>query len=193
MIGKLIQRIRNDKGITQKRLSQITELDQGHIRHLENNKRHPSQKSLSIISKALDVPYFPLQCMLNTELTEDQKRYNAINHVVYDKLPIFDDIPRFISYPKEMYSSMFAFKITSDDMCPKFNVGDYAFVELNSPLDHKDFGLFNINGDTVIRQFIMHKHDIVLRANKENIPDIKLSYDDNFEILGKIIGTKHID
>ena len=193
MIGKLIQRIRNDKGVTQKRLSQLTGLDQGHIRHLENNKRHPSKKSLSIISNVLDVPYFPLQCVLNTELSENQISYNAINHLPYDKIPVFDTVPKFISYPKEMYASMFAFKIHSKDMEPIFKEGEYAFIELMSPLDHRDFGLFYIDGNVVIRRFLLRKHNIVLRAESANIDDICFSYDDDFVILGKVIGCKSLN
>ena len=40
---------------------------------------------------------------------------------------------------------------------PKFNIGTYVYVEFNAPLDNKDFGLFEYNGECIIRKFIIRQ------------------------------------
>lgn len=193
IIGKLIQHIRNDKKITQKKLAEMTNFDLWHIKALENGRRHPSYNSLKLISTALNVPLIPLQCMWNTESDEIYDKYNAISHLPYNKIPIFESAPTFIDYPNDMYKAMFAYKITDTDMSPNFNPDEYVFIELNTPLFHRDYGLFSINGKTIIRHFLIRKNKIVLRADSNEIDDISFNFNDEFTILGKVIGKKSKD
>ncbi len=71
---------------------------------------------------------------------------------------------------------------------PKFNIGTYVYVEFNAPLDNKDFGLFEYNGECIIRKFIIRQKDLVLRAEQDGIDDIILTKDSKFYIIGKILG-----
>ena len=193
IIGKLIQRIRNDKKITQKKLAEMTDFDLWHIKALENGRRHPSYNSLKLISMALDVPLIPLQCMWNTESDVIYDKYNAIAHLPYNKIPIFESAPKFIDYPRDMYNSMFAYKITDTEMAPSFNIGEYVFIELNTPLFHRDYGLFSVNGKTILRRFLIRKNQIILRADSDEVDDIAYDFDYDFTILGKVIGKKNKD
>lgn len=73
-------------------------------------------------------------------------------------------------------------------MSPKFKQDDYVFIELNTPLNNKDFGLFEYNGEYIIRKFIVRKNDLVLRSEIDEIPDIVITSKDKFYIIGKVLG-----
>ena len=72
-------------------------------------------------------------------------------------------------------------------MAPLLEKEDYAFLELNIPLNNKDIGLFEYNNNFIIRRFIIRKDKLVLRAENKSYDDIDLNEDDDFKIIGKII------
>ena len=82
-----------------------------------------------------------------------------------------------------------AIKINDDSMEPKLKKDSYAYLALNMPLENKDIGLFSYKGQLLIRRFILRKDDIALRAEKKEIDDICITKDDDFYIIGKILGT----
>ena len=56
MVVFVIKQIRESKGISQYRLSQMTDISRTYIRNLENNKKcNPSLYILSLIAEALEV------------------------------------------------------------------------------------------------------------------------------------------
>ena len=59
--GKAIKIIRSAKGITQKKLAEISNLDKSYISRIESEERAPTLESLEKISKALNVP---LHCII---------------------------------------------------------------------------------------------------------------------------------
>ena len=74
-------------------------------------------------------------------------------------------------------------------MSPKYKLGSIVYVEMNTPLNNKDIGIFEYEGKLIIRKFIIRRKDIVLRAEKDEIEDIIVTKDMNFNIIGKILGT----
>ncbi len=74
-------------------------------------------------------------------------------------------------------------------MSPKYKLGSIVYVEMNTPLNNKDIGIFEYDGKLIIRKFIIRRKDIVLRAEKDEIEDIIVTKDMNFNIIGKILGT----
>ncbi len=73
-------------------------------------------------------------------------------------------------------------------MSPKYKLGSIVYVEMNTPLNNKDIGIFEYEGKLIVRKFIIRRKDIVLRAEKEEIEDIIVTKDTNFNIIGKILG-----
>ena len=74
-------------------------------------------------------------------------------------------------------------------MSPKFKENSLVYVEMNTPLNNKDFGIFEVDNRLVIRKFIIRRNDIVLRAEKDGVEDIIVTKESNFNIIGKILGT----
>ena len=186
MIGNMIALIRKKKNITKTKLSELTGVDTGHLTHIEKGERNPSHRTLYLICKALDIPYEGLFHTYDKELTEEHKRYNYINYVAYDGVPVFSNLDGFIKCPSEFPGASFAFKAEDDSMAPSIKKDDIVFVEILGLLSNKDIGLFQVDDKCLIRRFLYRKDEIVLRADDKEIEDIKVSKIQNFKIIGKI-------
>lgn len=190
MLGSMITKIRKDKHITKMELARRTGINIGHITHIEKGERTPSHKTLKLIASALDVPYQILSYLYDEENKEEYKRCNMINHLSYDYVLAVDGFSNFIKCPSSASNASIAIKVQDDSMAPFLEKDDYAFLELNIPLDNKDIGLFEYNNNFIIRRFIIRKDKLVLRAENKNYNDIDLNEDDDFKIIGKIIKNK---
>ena len=188
MIGDMLSKIREDRKVSKTTIANETNINVGHLTHIEKGERNPSHKSLKALCDSLNVPYQPMMYTYDKKLTEEQKEYKVVNHIKYDSIPMYDNLSGFAHVPKEFSSASMCLKVSDDSMSPKFNRNDYVFIELNSPLNNKDFGLFEYKGTCIIRKFIVRKNDLVLRAEQDSIPDIILTPNDNFYIIGKVLG-----
>lgn len=189
MIGSVIAKIRKDKNMSKTDLAKMTNIDIGHLTHIEKEERNPSHKALRAICNSLDVPVQPIMNTYDYDLSEEQIGYNAFNHVKYDAIPIFGSLEGFSKCPAQLFNASFAVRNYDTSMLPKVKVGDIVYIEYNAPLSNKDLGLFEYNGGLVIRKFIIRKKDLVLRAEDNNIQDIIITKDSNFNIIGKVLGT----
>lgn len=187
MLGSMISKIRNDKGITKVALSKKTKINIGHLTHIEKGERNPSHKALRNICKALQVPYQNLMNMYDKDLIEDELRYKAINHISYNSVIAVNSFSDFIECPYTITNASMAFKINDNSMEPKFEKDSYAFLELNTPLINREIGLFKYNNEFLVRRLIIRKDKLILRPENKNYPEIDLSEDDNFTIIGKVI------
>lgn len=192
MLGKLISKIRKDKKISKAMLAREAHIDTGHVSHIEKGDRTPSHKSLKKICDCFEIPYQPLMFTYDKELTQEQLDYNIEDKICYDKILAVNKIDTLIQCPKNMRSASLAVRVPDDSMEPSLTAGSYAFVELNTPLNNKDIGLFNYNNEYLFRKLIVRKDFLILRALKEDIPDIKIKFNDPLIMLGKVLGTNDI-
>ncbi len=190
MIGDMLAKARKDKGMTKTELAKITDINIGHLTHIEKGERNPSHKALKTICKALNIPYQPLMFTYDKEITEDQSSYNATNYISYNKILAVDKIDGFIDCPPKIPSAAIAVKVPDNSMEPTFEKNSYVFVEFNTPLVSKDYGIFQLNNSIIIRKFFSRKGNISLKADNKNIEEIKVTEDDNFYIIGKIYKNK---
>lgn len=189
MIGDMIARIRKEKKVTKTKLAEKTNINIGHLTHIEKGERNPSHKALRSICKALEVPYQPLMYTYDKVLSDDQEFYKAPNHISYNKILAVDSIHSFMECPSTLPSAALAIKIPDDSMEPKLPKDVYAFVELNSPLNNREIGVFEYDGKILIRRFIVRRDKLVLRADNKEIEEISIYEGDKFNIIGKVIGT----
>lgn len=191
MLGYLLSKIRTDRKMSKTRLSELTNINIGHLSHIEKGERVPSHKALREISKALDIPYKNLMHAYDHDLNDDQIKYGAANHVLYNKIPIFGSLLGFTKCDFDTSNADFAIFINDESMSPKFALGSFVLVEQNAPLSNRDYGVFMYNDKILIRRFIIRKNDLVLRAEDPNISDIILVNSDNFYVIGKILLPKN--
>ncbi len=187
MIGNMIAKARKEKGFTKTELARLTDINIGHLTHIEKGERNPSHKALKAICKALDIPYQQLMFTYDKTINEEQEKYGVTEHISYNKLLAVDSISGFIDCPSYVPSSAIAVKINDDSMCDTYKKGSYVFVEFNTPLNHRDYGLFSYNDQILIRQFNVKKGKITLKANSEDFEDITITDSDKFYIIGKIL------
>lgn len=190
MIGNMLAKARKDKGMTKTDIANATHINIGHLTHIEKGERNPSHKALKAICKALNIPYQPLMFTYDKEITEDQESYNVIDYISYNQVLAIDKIGSFIECPAKIPCASFAVKVHDNSMEPTFEKNSYVFVDLNSPLNSKDYGLFELNSTIIIRKFFSKKGKILLKADNKEIPEIKVSSEDSLHIIGKVFKNK---
>lgn len=186
MIGDMIAKVRKEKGMSKTELARLTEINIGHLTHIEKGERNPSHKALKNICRALDIPYQQLMYTYDKTISEEQASYNVIDHISYNKVLAVDSIGGFIDCPSSIPSSAIAIKLQDDSMEPSFAKGAYVFVEFNSPLENKNIGVFSYNDKILVRRFITKKGKIFLRADNKKHDEIAVSSEDSFYIIGKV-------
>ncbi len=191
MLGHMIAYIRKDRKLTKAGISRGTNINTGHLTHIEKGERNPSHKVLKNMCKTMGIPYSPLMYTYDKELTEEHEGYKIESHIGYDKVLAVDILGNFIDCPLSAPGACIAVKMNDNSMEPKIKKDSYAYIEFNSPLDNKDIGLFFYQNQFFIRRFIIRKDGIALRSeNRVDIPDICLDPKaDKFYIVGKVVGT----
>ena len=189
MIGDMISRARKEKNVVKSELSRRTNINIGHIAHIENEERNPSHRALKSICRALEIPYQPLMYTYDKVFTEEQKLNNMPEHISYDKVLAVSSLDSFIECPVDLGSASLAFKVEDKSLVPRLEKGVYAFGEFNTPLENKDIGVFEYNGKILIRRYVIRKNSLVLRADNKDFSDIPLEENDQYNIIGKVIGT----
>ena len=189
MIGDMIERVRNEKNVAKSELARRTNINIGHITHIEKGERNPSHRALKTICRALEIPYQPLMYTYDKVFSDEQKNNNMPEHISYDKIVAVSSVDSFITCPVDLPSASIALKGEDNSMAPRLEKGVYAFIEFNTPLDNKDIGLIEFNGKIMIRRYVIRKDDLVLRADNKEFSDIIISEKDTYNIIGKVIGT----
>ena len=189
MLGHMIAYIRKEKKLTKAGVAQGTNINTGHLTHIEKGERNPSHKVLKNLCKTMGIPYRPLMYTYDRELTEEQLGYKVVSHIPYDKVPTFALLGGLIDCPATVSGASIAVGIADISMEPKLKKDSYAYIEFNTPRDNRDIGLFSYNDKLLIRKFIIRKDGLVLRAEDKEIPDICLDPKDEFYIVGKVVGT----
>ncbi len=187
MIGDMIAKARKEKKITKTELARLTDINIGHLTHIEKGERNPSHKALKNICKALDIPYQQLMYTYDKTINEDQESYDIVKHISYSKMIAIDSIGGFIDCPPELPSAAAAIKVNDDSMEPKFEKGSYVYVEYNTPLNAKDYGIFSLNGEIIMRKFFTRNGKILLKAENKSYKEIAVKDSDELYIIGKIL------
>lgn len=187
MIGNMIAKIRKEKGMTKTELARITNINIGHLTHIEKGERNPSHKALKNICKALEVPYQQLMYTYDKTLTEDQSAYGFVDHIGYDKVLAVDSVNSFIDCPASLPNASIAVKMNDISMEPKFKKDEYLFIEFNSPLSNNEIGLFSFNNEILIRKYSLKNGNIILTPLNTSFDKLSVSGTDDFYIIGKVL------
>ena len=187
MIGDMIAKVRKEKNMTKTELARLTNINIGHLSHIEKGERNPSHKALKNICKALEIPYQQLMYTYDKYLSEDQESYGLIDHIAYDKILAVDKLDSFISCPPSMPSASLAIKMPDDSMEPIYKKGEYLFIEFNSLLENNDVGLFNVDGKFYVRRFFNKNGKILLKADNKSVSPLEIPDSNDFYIVGKVL------
>lgn len=186
MIGNMISKVRKERGITKTELANQTDINIGHLTHIEKGERNPSHKALKEICYALNVPYQQFLYAYDQEITKEQLEYKYLDHVSYNKVPAISKIDDYIDCPYDFAKASFAYKVPDDAMAPIIKEGSYAFVEINGLIENRAIGLFKLNDEYLIRRLLYKKDKFVLRADNKDVKDININSKDVFQIIGRV-------
>ena len=186
MIGKMIEQIRKEKGVTKTQLSNLTGINIGHLTHIEKGERNPSHKALSQICNALSIPYQELFYTYDKTLSEEHLDNDYIKYISYDKIPLFTNLTGYITCPSQYPKASYAIRMPDSSMEPLIKEGETLFVEQAGILENNNIGLFKVNEEFIIRKFTFKRNKFILKASNRNVKDISVSSKDSFLILGKI-------
>lgn len=189
MIGDFIAKIRKDKNISKSNISRDTQIDLGHLTHIEKGERNPSYKALLEICKSLDVPFQPLIYTYDKHISKEQLDNNMLDHISYNTVPAINNIDMLINCPSSMGKASIAIRVPDESMEPELIKGSYAYIEFNAPIDDNEIGLFYYDGKTLLRKLTIKNDFYYLKSSKKDIKDIKLRYSDEFYIIGKVLGS----
>ena len=186
MLGSLIARIREEKNVSKTDLAKMTGINVGHLTHIEKGERNPSQKALKSICDALEIPFEPLYYTYEKELTENQRKFNLVNNIPYDKIPLIEKVSDIIECPPDIPYASFAYRMTDDTMKGSLPKGTLLFIELNAIPENREYGIFSYNGVVMVRRLLYRKNKLILKADNLLAKDHTVSDDDNFYIIGKV-------
>lgn len=136
----------------------------------------------------MDTPYQPLFYTYGKTLNEDQETYGFINYIPYNKIIAIDNINSLMDCPASVPSSSVAIKVNDNSMEKSLKMNSYVFIEFNALLDNEDIGLFCLNNKFILRKYYCEDGKIILKAENSEFSDIKINNDDEFYIVGKVIG-----
>lgn len=186
MLGSLLTRIREDKGLSKTTLAELTKINVGHLTHIEKGERKPSTAALRDICKALDVPYLPVSYAYERELTEEQKRYKLIDCIPYNKVPLVSNIESMIDCPAKFPNASLAFVMKDDAMKSSAPKGSTLFLEYNVIPLHRELGLFIYDGNYLVRRIVYRKNKVVLKTDNLLSKDIVIEDNSKFTIIGRV-------
>ena len=69
MLGHMIAYIRKEKKLTKAGVAQGTNINTGHLTHIEKGERNPSHKVLKNLCKTMGIPYRPLMYTYDSRRT----------------------------------------------------------------------------------------------------------------------------
>ena len=186
MIGNMISKIRKEKGITKTELARQTDINIGHLTHIEKGERNPSHKALKSICYALNIPYQELLYTYDQELSDEQLEYKYIDYIPYNQVPAISKIDEYIDCPYDFSNASFAYKVPDNSMEPLVKEGSYAFIEINGLIENRAIGLFKLNGEYLIRRLMYKNGKFLLRADNKEVKDINVGSKDKFQIIGRV-------
>ena len=82
----------------------------------------------------------------------------------------------------------FVIPIYGDSMEPEYHSGDYAFIKLSVDLSDGSIGVFDLNGDAYIKELRITNKGSYLHSLNQNYPDIQITENDNFRVIGTVVG-----
>ena len=98
---------------------------------------------------------------------------------------------RFFSYVKTAPTA-FGLRVVGDSMAPRFLEGDIVIVDPTIRCDNGRVCVVRVNGESSLKMFWDHEHEIVLRSMNDKYPEIIIKKDSrvDFRIIGKVVDLR---
>ena len=92
-----------------------------------------------------------------------------------------------ITLPVE-FDADYVVPVYGDSMEPEYHDGDYIFIESTVNLNDGEIGVFELYGDTYVKQLILEDDHAYLHSLNKKYKDMKVDADSDFRVLGRVVG-----
>lgn len=166
----------------------------------ENKKDNSTTKQIldSVFSKLEEPRQDKVVAYAKSEL-DDQNKVVNIKDYTYD---YYDDAVsagtgqyigtsqrETITLPVE-FDADYVVPVYGDSMEPEYYDGDYIFIESTVNLNDGEIGVFELYGDTYVKQLILEDDHAYLHSLNKKYKDMKVDADagSDFRVLGRVVG-----
>ncbi|WP_336154506.1 XRE family transcriptional regulator [Fusobacterium polymorphum] len=195
-VGKMIKELRIKKNISQEGLANILSVNRATIANYESGRRALTIDKLEELLDALDTSladFFNSNNLEKTDLRPEELR----------KIPILSDVSagygkealeeatHWIKLPASIArNAAFGTFVAGDSMEPKINDGDLLLVQDTPQLDSGEIGVFLLNEKVYCKRFHYNPitKNLVLKSLNSNYDPIPINENDDFRIVGKVVG-----
>ena len=195
-IGKKIELLRKQEKLTRDELAEKTNISKQSIFNYETERRLIPIDALSVIADFFKVP-------IESFFSDAYKEFKNIKEADIKRIPILSDVSAgygkealeeatdWISLPSSIAkTATFATFVEGDSMEPKINEGDLLLVQNTPQLDSGMIGVFLLNEKVYCKRFHYNPitKEIILKSLNSNYKPIKITNEDEFRIIGRVVG-----
>ena len=154
----------------------------------------------SVFSKLDEPRQDKVVAYAKSELDEQNKVVEIADYQTEKEYPYYDDAVsagtgqyigtsqrETITLPVE-FDADYVVPVYGDSMEPEYHDGDYIFIESTVNLNDGEIGVFELYGDTYVKQLILEDDHAYLHSLNKKYKDMKVDADSDFRVLGRVVG-----
>lgn len=205
-LGDFLRKKRESKDISLRDVEKLTGIGYSHLSMIENGKRNSTPALLKNLSTIYHIDYIDLLEKAGYIDLAEKERLESINHTNNKQVfPLLgtvkagynylasENIIGYINIDRKLADpeNHFALKITGSSMEPILYEDDIVVVHKQNDLESGQVGIVLIDSEeATVKKIIKHDDCLELIAFNSYYPPRKLTKDDNFKIIGKVIEAR---
>lgn len=204
-LGAYLKKIRESEEISLREVEKLTGVGYSHLSMIENGKRNVTPALLKNLSRIYGIDYIDLyekagyldlaeSERLKNNSTDNKRVFPLLGTVKagYDYLAN-ENIIGYINIDKKISDpeNYFALKVIGDSMQPVLYEDDIIVVHKQSDVESGQIAIVLVDGEEgTVKKVIKYDNYIELVAFNSYYPPRKLSKNDNFKIIGKVVEAR---
>ena len=194
----MIENMGRDKIVALSKALDISPLD---ILGIDKPQESTTKQILdSVFSKLEEPRQDKVVAYAKSELDEQNKVTEIADYQIEKEYPYYDDAVsagtgqyigtsqrETITLPVE-FDADYVVPVNGDSMEPEYHDGDYIFIESTVNLNDGEIGVFELYGDTYVKQLILEDDHAYLHSLNKKYKDMLVDADSDFRVLGRVVG-----
>lgn len=197
-IGKKIELLRKEKNLTRDELAESTNISKQSIFNYETERRLIPIDALSQIANFFNIPIESFFSENAEDFTNIKIEKDSIRIPIYSNASAGDGIYAqekpldWLELPKSIAKDAdFGTFVKGDSMEPKIFEDDLLLIRKNEFLDDGVIGVFQLNEDIFCKKFKYNPltKQITLKSLNKKYDPIEITENDDFKIIGRVVGV----
>ena len=194
----MIENMGRDKIVALSKALDISPLD---ILGIDKPQESTTKQILdSVFSKLEEPRQDKVVAYAKSELDDQNKVTEIADYQTEKEYPYYDDAVsagtgqyigisqrETITLPVE-FDADYVVPVDGDSMEPEYHDGDYIFIESTVNLNDGEIGVFELYGDTYVKQLILEDDHAYLHSLNKKYKDMLVDADSDFRVLGRVVG-----